>query len=34
LLDTFTTPLLFERFGQRALARVIAGNAALALETF
>jgi heavy-metal exporter, HME family len=34
LLDTFTTPLLFERFGQRALARVISSNAALALETF
>jgi heavy-metal exporter, HME family len=34
LLDTFTTPLLFERFGQKALERVIASNAALALETF
>lgn len=34
LLDTFTTPLLFERFGQHALARVIATNASLAYETF
>jgi HME family heavy-metal exporter len=34
LLDTFTTPLLFERFGQRALLQVIAGDAALAYETF
>jgi HME family heavy-metal exporter len=34
LLDTFTTPLLFEMFGERALTRVIAGNAQLAYDTF
>jgi heavy-metal exporter, HME family len=34
LLDTFTTPLLFLLFGERALARVIAGNAQLAYDTF
>ena len=34
LLDTFTTPLLFLMFGERALTRVIAGNAQLAYETF
>jgi HME family heavy-metal exporter len=34
LLDTFTTPLLFERFGQRELQRVIAADAGLAYETF
>jgi HME family heavy-metal exporter len=34
LLDTFTTPLLFERFGQRAVAGMITSDASLALETF
>jgi HME family heavy-metal exporter len=34
LLDTFTTPLLFLMFGERALTRVIAGNAQLAYDTF
>jgi HME family heavy-metal exporter len=34
LLDTFTTPLLFQMFGERALSRVIAGNAQLAYDTF
>jgi HME family heavy-metal exporter len=34
LLDTFTTPLLFQMFGERALGRVIAGNAQLAYDTF
>jgi HME family heavy-metal exporter len=34
LLDTFTTPLLFDRFGQRELRRVIAADAELAYETF
>jgi HME family heavy-metal exporter len=34
LLDTFTTPLLFERFGQRELRMVIASDAGLAYETF
>jgi HME family heavy-metal exporter len=34
LLDTFTTPLLFERFGIAALGRVIEGDAKLAFETF
>jgi len=34
LLDTFTTPVLFERFGRRALSHVIEGDAALAYETF
>src|SRR6185437_7588606 len=34
LLDTFTTPLLFLLFGERALTRVIAGNAQLAYDTF
>ena len=34
LLDTFTTPLLFLLFGERALARVIAGNTQLAYDTF
>jgi HME family heavy-metal exporter len=34
LLDTFTTPLLFQMFGERALTRVIAGNAQLAYDTF
>lgn len=34
LLDTFTTPLLFELFGQRELRKVIAGDAELAYETF
>jgi HME family heavy-metal exporter len=34
LLDTFTTPLLFLMFGERALTRVIAGNTQLAYDTF
>ena len=34
LLDTFTTPLLFEWFGQRQLTKIIAGNAELAYDTF
>ena len=34
LLDTFTTPVLFERFGQRALRKMIATNEKLAYETF
>jgi HME family heavy-metal exporter len=34
LLDTFTTPLLFEWFGQRELTKIIAGNAELAYDTF
>ncbi|WP_448191854.1 efflux RND transporter permease subunit [Azospirillum sp. sgz301742] len=34
LLDTFTTPLLFELFGQREVGLVIATNAELAYETF
>jgi HME family heavy-metal exporter len=34
LLDTFTTPLLFEWFGQKQLSKIIAGNAELAYETF
>ncbi|MEJ0019342.1 MAG: efflux RND transporter permease subunit [Acetobacteraceae bacterium] len=34
LLDTFTTPLLFLLFGERALTRVIAGNTQLAYDTF
>ncbi|MFO1055494.1 MAG: efflux RND transporter permease subunit [Dongiaceae bacterium] len=34
LLDTFTTPLLFERYGQRAVAGMITGDASLAYETF
>ncbi|HEX3500655.1 MAG TPA: efflux RND transporter permease subunit [Stellaceae bacterium] len=34
LLDTFTTPLLFERYGARALQRMITADAARALETF
>ncbi len=34
LLDTFTTPLLFLMFGERALTRVISGNAQLAYDTF
>ena len=34
LLDTFTTPLLFLMFGERALTRVIAANAQLAYDTF
>ncbi len=34
LLDTFTTPLLFERFGQKELGRVLASDATLASETF
>ncbi len=34
LLDTFTTPLLFLLFGERALGRVIAANTQLAYETF
>lgn len=34
LLDTFTTPLLFELFGQREICRVIATDSALAYETF
>ncbi len=34
LLDTFTTPLLFMMFGERALTRVISGNAQLAYDTF
>jgi heavy-metal exporter, HME family len=34
LLDTFNTPLLFLMFGERALSRVIAGNAQLAYDTF
>jgi HME family heavy-metal exporter len=34
LLDTFTTPLLFQMFGESALTRVIAGNAQLAYDTF
>jgi heavy-metal exporter, HME family len=34
LLDTFTTPLLFLMFGERALSRVIAGNAQLSYDTF
>jgi len=34
LLDTFTTPLLFLMFGDRALSRVIGANAQLAYDTF
>lgn len=34
LLDTFTTPMLFERFGIGALDRMIASHAGLAHETF
>ena len=34
LLDTFTTPVLFHMLGERALARVIDGNAQLAYDTF
>jgi HME family heavy-metal exporter len=34
LLDTFTTPLLFERYGQQALSTVISANRSLAYETF
>ncbi len=34
LLDTFTTPVLFERFGQRALRKMIATDEKLAYETF
>jgi HME family heavy-metal exporter len=34
LLDTFTTPLLYERFGQRAVAGMITSDASLAYETF
>jgi len=34
LLDTFTTPLLFLMFGERAVTRVIAGNTQLAYDTF
>jgi hypothetical protein len=34
LLDTFTMPLLFLMFGERALSRVIAGNAQLSYDTF
>lgn len=34
LLDTFTTPLLFELFGQREICRVIATDSKLAYETF
>jgi HME family heavy-metal exporter len=34
LLDTFTTPVLFELFGERALMQVMATDAQLAYETF
>lgn len=34
LLDTFTTPLLFELVGEKALRKVIAENEKLAYETF
>ncbi len=34
LLDTFTTPLLFQLFGEKALRKVIAANEKLAYETF
>ena len=34
LLDTFTTPLLFELVGQRELRKIITGDAKLAYETF
>lgn len=34
LLDTFTTPLLFELFGQKEIGRVIESDAKLAYETF
>jgi HME family heavy-metal exporter len=34
LLDAFTTPLLFERLGEKALRKVIAANEKLAYETF
>lgn len=34
LLDTFTTPLLFELVGERAVRKVIASNEKLAYETF
>ena len=34
LLDTFTTPMLFEQFGVKALDRMIATHARLAHETF
>ncbi len=34
LLDTFTTPLLFELFGQKEIGRVIETDAKLAYETF
>jgi HME family heavy-metal exporter len=34
LLDTFTTPVLFEMFGEKALRRVLTADAQLAYETF
>lgn len=34
LLDTFTTPVLFELFGERALTQVMTTDARLAYETF
>jgi HME family heavy-metal exporter len=34
LLDTFTTPVLFEMFGEKALRRVLAADGQLAYETF
>jgi heavy-metal exporter, HME family len=34
LLDTFTTPVLFELFGAHALERVLAVDTQLAYETF
>jgi HME family heavy-metal exporter len=34
LLDTFTTPLLFERYGARAVAQMLIGDSTRAQETF
>jgi len=34
LLDAFTTPLLFQLVGEKALRKVIATNEKLAYETF
>jgi HME family heavy-metal exporter len=34
LLDTFTTPVLFELFGERALTQGMTTDARLAYETF
>ena len=34
LLDTFTTPVLFQWFGERALQKTVSADARLAFETF